>query len=92
MEISRNWATAGFLTFYGWPWNCHGTVGVSINKVMFYSEHTLRLEVLLEEVDSTAVLDLVGSNHLSCVPWSVILLNVVPCPPSSCFRIILSFL
>ena len=26
-EISRNWATAHFLIFDGWPQNCHGAGG-----------------------------------------------------------------
>ena len=25
--ISRSWATAHFLAFYGQPWNCHGARG-----------------------------------------------------------------
>ena len=28
--ISRNWAMAHFLTFYGWPQKCHGTGGCII--------------------------------------------------------------
>ena len=28
--ISRNWATAHFLAFYGRPWNCHGAGGFFI--------------------------------------------------------------
>ena len=27
VEISRNWATAHFLIFDGWPWNCRGAGG-----------------------------------------------------------------
>ena len=27
-EIFRNWATAHFLTFHGWPQNCYGTGGL----------------------------------------------------------------
>ena len=30
VEISRNWATAHFLAFYGWPQNFHGTGGCVI--------------------------------------------------------------
>ena len=29
-KISRNWATAHFLAFYGGPPNCHGTWGCVI--------------------------------------------------------------
>ena len=28
--ISRNWTTAHFLTFDGWPGNCHGAGGYTI--------------------------------------------------------------
>ena len=30
VEISRNWATAHFLVFDCWLWNCHGTSGCVI--------------------------------------------------------------
>ena len=44
--ISRNWATAHFLTFYGWPQNCHGARGCVISHIlMFYNECIMRLKV-----------------------------------------------
>ena len=30
VAISRNWATAHFLAFYGWPQNCHDAGGCVI--------------------------------------------------------------
>ena len=42
--MSRNWTTAHFLTFYGWPWNCH-CIGECVIQLMYYSEHILRLKL-----------------------------------------------
>ena len=45
--ISRYWATTHFLTFYGWPQNCHGTGGCVI-QLMYYNERIMRLKVYWE--------------------------------------------
>ena len=34
--ISRNWATVHFLTFYGWPQNCHGAGGCVTQPLLTY--------------------------------------------------------
>ena len=71
VEISGNWATAHFFAFYGWPWNCLGTAGVSVSKVTFYSEHTLRLEV---EWKSTRL-----------PSWTKLVLTIMLCPMALSF-------
>ena len=43
--ISRNWATAHFLTFNGWPQYCHGGDEYVIQMLMYYNEHIIRLKV-----------------------------------------------
>ena len=45
VEISRNWATAHFLAFHGWPQNCHGAGGCVIQLLMYYNERIMRLKV-----------------------------------------------
>ena len=65
MEISRNWATAYSLTFYGWPQNCHSICAVCLlfSTLMYYSEGQSLLEV-----ESSTILGLVGSNQFLPYP------------------------
>ena len=45
-DISRTWATAHFLAFYGQPQNCHGA-GRCVTQLMlmYYNGHMIRLKV-----------------------------------------------
>ena len=65
MEISRNWATAYSLTFYGWPQNWHSICAVclSLGTLMYYLEGQGLLEV-----ESSTILGLVGSNQFLSYP------------------------
>ena len=83
--ISRNWATAHFLSFW-WPWNCHGARVYVIDHAdvlqQAYTETQGRLEVNL-----STILNLVGFNQFVSCSGSVILLKIVPCPLPSSFKI-----
>ena len=63
-------------------------VGMSFGLLMCYNERILRLKVWWK-LDSSAILDLFGSNQFMSCPWAVILLQVAPCPLLSCFTVLL---
>ena len=44
-EISRNWATAHFLIYDGWPQNCHAAGGCVIQLILMYYNECMRLNV-----------------------------------------------
>ena len=57
---SRNWATAHFLVFDGWPWNCLGASGCVIS-------------LLIEDqgLDLSAILVPFDSNPFMLCPWAM---------------------
>ena len=69
MGISRNWATAHFLTFIVGLGTLMVPVGVSFSLLMCYNELMCYTEAQgLVEVDSSAILDLFGSNQFMFYP------------------------
>ena len=44
MGISRNWTTAYFFVFFGYPLNCLGTSGMSVSMLIYYNERKMRLK------------------------------------------------
>ena len=74
--ISRNWATAHFLPFYGWPQNCHCACTHAIHHANVLPWAYKEVEGPLE-VESLAILDLVSSNQFLSYPqqlWHYFLL------------------
>ena len=85
--ISRNWATAHFLNFYGWPQNCHGTGGCVIQQMlMYYNERIMRLKVYWKSnlPPSWTQLVLTSFRH---VPWLYHSFKGCALPPSLLFHL-----
>ena len=67
MEISRNWAKPTFWPFMASLITVMALVFVSFGMLICYNEHTVRFKnhiMILLEVESFPILDLVGSNHV----------------------------
>ena len=86
VEISRNWATAPFLTFYGWPQNCHGTDGCVI-QLMYYNEH-MRLKVYWKSNLPPSWIQLILTSFCH-VLWLCNSFKCCACPLLSCFNMII---
>ena len=67
--IAGNWATAHSLTFMVGLGTLTEPVSVSFSLLVCYKEHTLRLGLV--EVDSSAILDLFGSNQFTLCPQAI---------------------
>ena len=70
MKISGNCAATHFLTLYGWPWNGHGAGGCVIQLANVFQRANKEAQHLLE-VESSAILDLTGSNQCSSRPMTM---------------------
>ena len=69
VKISGNCATTCFLTFYGWPWNCHGAGTCDIQLADVLQRAYKEAQSLLE-VESSAILNLTGSNQFLSNPMT----------------------
>ena len=67
MEISRNWAITHFLVFYGRPQNCQGACGCHLTYANVVQWVYNGAQGLLD-VESSAILGLVGSNQFLLYP------------------------
>ena len=75
---------------YGGPWNCHGSVGVSVSLLMCYNELYTEAQGLVE-VDLSAILDPFGTNQFMSCPQAMSFfqrLCPAPFPPVSILRLI----
>lgn len=54
------------VVFYGWPWNCHGPCGCVTLLVLMCYKRACKEAQGLQDVESSVILDLSGSNQYLC--------------------------